>query len=388
MEPHTRQVLAVVDSLEVGGAQMHVLTLGRMLASHGYELTVATAGNGPLVRELRAAGIPVVSLVPRDIQHRLSPGFTARLARMIAVRQVDLIHAHLYSGAVASAVVAPLHGLPLVLTHHSERAWQGPWHRSLSRWADRRADVVISVSSNLLPAIDAPASRTHLIPNGVALPPAPDDPASPGMRGALGLPPDAYVTAWVGRFTEEKDPHAFVRVAARVAARCPHAHFLLVGDGPLRGSVEREVETLGLRSRTTLLGYRRCAAELMPAADVVALTSRREAAPLVVLEAMAASRPVVAGAAGDVPLQVVDGVTGFVLQPGDDGGFAEALARLADPALRRRLGEEGRRRAARQFTAELMAQRTLAVYEAVLSARPAYLLRPARAAAIAERPRG
>ena len=185
---------------------------------------------------------------------------------------------------------------------------------------------------------------------------------------------DAYLIGYVGRLTIDKNPLLFVEAAALVARRLPHAHFLMVGDGPLRGQAESYARALGIDGRINFAGFRPEAARLHAVADVLALTSDSEACPLVSLEAMAAGRPVVGTAVGDVPLQIVDGETGFVVAPRDASAMATALVALGDASRRRRLGDAGRRRVIKEFPIERTFDRTVAVYEETLARSPRSML--------------
>lgn len=365
-----RRVLAVIDWLEVGGAQHHLLWLASGLARAGYRFLVATSGNEALTAVYRRAGVPVLTLTQRSIKHRLSPAFLARLLRLVRRGQFDLIHGHLHSASVCAAMAARATGTPLVLTHHSMNTWRPAWQRVLGRWADRQADAVIAVATNIAAALQRSAVRARVIPNGVVVPErvwSPEEVAAGRQR--FGLPHGAYVLSFVGRFTPDKNPLLFMEAAALVAARCAQAHFFLVGDGPLRPAVERRSRALGLERRMVFVGFQPNAAELHPVADVLVLSSDSEGAPLVVLEAMARARPVVATAVGDVPLQIADGETGFVVTPRDPHALAEALLTLTDPALRQRFGAAARARVQCRFAVERWLARTAAVYQEVLVRR-------------------
>src|SRR5262249_43043709 len=256
------------------------------------------------------------------------------------------------------------------LTHHSMNTWR-PWHhRLLGRLADRKADAVIAVSTNIADTLARGGVRPRVIPNGVAVPATAWAPAGiAAARAALGVPRTAYLVNFVGRFNTDKNPLLFLDVAARVAARCATAHFLLVGDGPLRDAVEARVRALGLEERVTLAGFRTDAVDLHYAADVLTLTSDSEGAPLVVLEAMARSRPVVATEVGDVPLQILEGETGFIVPPRDTARFADALVALENPELRAQLGRAARERVQQRFSIEHCLTETAAVYCEALGRR-------------------
>jgi glycosyltransferase involved in cell wall biosynthesis len=188
------------------------------------------------------------------------------------------------------------------------------------------------------------AARTCRARDTVVIPTAVDAAAAPPARHA-GSPPRVIT---VGRLAAPKDTVTLVRALARVPGRPFRA--TIVGDGPDRPAVEAEIRAAGLEGVVELAGERQDVPDLLADADVFALSSRSEGAPISVLEAMAAGLPVVASAVGGVPEIVAHGATGLLVPPGDAAALAEALEQLlADPALRRRLGEAGRERVRERF---------------------------------------
>jgi glycosyltransferase involved in cell wall biosynthesis len=152
----------------------------------------------------------------------------------------------------------------------------------------------------------------------------------------------------------------------------PAVRVVLAGDGPIRREVERRVRQEGVAERFAFLGYRDDAADWLNLCDVLVLPSTgSEDMPLVVLDAMALGKPVVASRFGGIAEEVVDGSTGLLVPPGDAGALAAALDELRDAARRRRLGEAGRRRFEELFSADRMAERYGALYERLLGGRKA-----------------
>ena len=177
------------------------------------------------------------------------------------------------------------------------------------------------------------------------------------------------LTMQVGRLSRQKDPLTFAKGAALVLQHRPDAQFALVGEGPLRDAVASRVHELGLQGRVHLLGWRDRAYRLMAAADVVTLTSRWEGLPYTLLEAMAWSRPVVATAVNGCPEVVIDGLTGFLVAPGDAAAWAQrVLALLNDPAGAAAMGQRGRRRVEERFSLREMVARIERLYLQVAGA--------------------
>jgi len=144
----------------------------------------------------------------------------------------------------------------------------------------------------------------------------------------------------------------------------------LVGEGPLRGQLEELVQSLGLSSRVNFLGYRRDVPERIAEVQMFLLISKWEGFPRSILEAMRAGLPVVATDVGGVKESVVDGTTGFVIPPGDKDRLRDCLCKLITSyELRVSMGRAGRARYEEKFTFDRLVDRTVKVYESVLSRR-------------------
>ena len=167
----------------------------------------------------------------------------------------------------------------------------------------------------------------------------------------------------IARFDQQKD-HATLLEAL---SRAPGLALDLIGDGPGRGEVEASIARLKLNDRVQLLGQRADVAELRAGADVFVLSSRWEGFPRSTLEAMRAGIPVIVSRVGGAAEAVIEGETGFVVEPGDVATLAERLARLRDDAeLRAAMGSAGRRRYEERFTFERMYAETAAIYAEAL----------------------
>ncbi|HEU5322824.1 MAG TPA: glycosyltransferase, partial [Methylomirabilota bacterium] len=212
-------------------------------------------------------------------------------------------------------------------------------------------------------------------PAAFARPPA----ARATARAALGVPADAPLVGMVACLKPQKAPEDFVAVAARVRAALPDARFLLAGDGERREAVAAAARRAGLDGAFDLLGWRRDVPDVLAALDVFVLTSRWEGLPLVLPQAMAAGRPVVATDVNGASEAVREGVTGHLVPPGDVGALADrVVALLRDPARRAAMGEAGRRASA-AFDIAAMVRRYEGLYERLFA-------RHAAAADGAERP--
>jgi len=365
------RLLLVVDSLEVGGAERHVVDLGTALCRQGYEVEVACSVSGGLSEPLEAAGVPVWPLTGRLVKRRVSMAYARGIRSLLRERPFDLVHAHIFASAVAAAIATLGTGVPLVISEHTEASWQTWRTRRVSRWAHRQARRVIAVSTpierRLTERDGVPPELVTLIPNAVI--PASDEPSEAGDTVPDGWLDGALVGV-VARLQPEKGVANFLRAAACVSRIFPDARFLVVGDGPLREELSGLARHLGVSERVRFLGYRTDSRALMRLMDVLVVPSLTEGSPLIVLEAMAAGVPVVASAVGGIPDQIGHGEAGILVPPSDPDALGEALgALLQDPAYARRLGEAGRRRTENEFSHETLVRRIEAVYRAAIDGR-------------------
>ena len=188
------------------------------------------------------------------------------------------------------------------------------------------------------------ASRIAVIPNAVA--PSCGGAALEALRqqrrGSLGIGANERVVGYLGRLSEEKGlVHLIEAIAAMRSATTP-VRLLLVGDGPQRAALERQVRALGLGGLVVFAGFQTDAETWLPAFDIFALPSLTEGTPMALLEAMAAGVPVIASAVGGVPKVVTDGVNGLLVPPADVAALVGGLQTLiGNPELRGLLGRAG-----------------------------------------------
>ena len=216
--------------------------------------------------------------------------------------------------------------------------------------------------------IGIPHGKLCLIPNGV-VPVSFDDVenqrASP--RREWGLKEGDVCIGFVGRLTPVKAPEAMLNsfAAFRVRSRA-RARLVMIGDGPLAAALRRQAADLNLEGEVIWLGARD-ARPLMPGFDILALTSKSEGHPLVVLEAMARGLPIVATGVGGIVDTVQSGVNGFIAPVGDQEAIGNALKKLADDrALRTRMGQASRT-FSRHFSVDRMVEQTLIFYQEIVA---------------------
>ena len=289
-----------------------------------------------------------------------------QLRRLIQREHIDVVHAQA-SHALSLAALATLGtAARLVVTRHLARA---PRDNAGTRWKYARASAVIAVSraaADTLERARVVRIPIDVIPGGVELDRS-ATPASPATLEVLGVRPGAPLVVMIGALVAQKDPITFVRAVNVVRRAMPDVQALIVGDGELRGDVEREIAALSLAGTVRLAGFRTDVDALLSSGALLALSSVFEGLPLVVMDAFALGVPVVATAGSGIPELVEDGVTGLLAPVGDADALGGAITRvLTEPALAATLRRNGLLRAP-EFSIARTAERTLMVYERVLA---------------------
>jgi glycosyltransferase involved in cell wall biosynthesis len=371
------KVLQFVTRLDLGGAQECCLDQCRLLIEKGHEVHLLTGVGGEMMDDARRIPGLVVHAWP-DWAHAIRPLADARcvrrLARMLRADGFDLLHTHCSKAGFVGRLAARLAGAPAKVVHHihgwSFNASQSPPRRALyvalERVAAKPGYLLLACSEETSAQgrrarIGRDADRRVLhygIDRCENLRKRPRD----AIRRRLGLGARDVLFLQLGNLKPQKDPVTFARAAAAAGRDLRRAHFWIAGDGPLRARATAVARDGGLGERFRILGWRRDVPDLLAAADVLVLTSRFEGLPLAVLRGMAAGLPVVATAVDGTPEAVAEGVSGFLVPPGDDRAAARAFVRLgSDPTLRRRMGRQGRERS-RRFRLERVRYELLDVY--------------------------
>jgi glycosyltransferase involved in cell wall biosynthesis len=375
------RVTHVLTRPELGGAQANTLYTVRHLDRRRFQPALVTSPDGPLATEMASISDAEVTFVP-DLVREIRPvkdWYAGReLVEHLRRTRPAIVHTHSSKAGILGRWAAHRAGVPVVVhTVHgfpfhdhqaaARRSLYRVLERATARLTDRficvaRADVEKGAANGVFRREDAVVIRS-----GIALRPFREAGGSgAGVRAELGIPAGVPLVGMVACLKPQKDPLAFVDVAARVRRAVPEAWFLLVGDGVLRARVEEARRRQGLVDRLLMLGWRRDIPAIMDALNVLVLTSLHEGLPRVVPEAMASSRPVVATAVDGTPEAVTDGVNGFLVPARDPSSAADRVVTLlSDPSLAAGMGEEGFRRVA-EFDIEEMVRRQEVLYEELM----------------------
>jgi glycosyltransferase involved in cell wall biosynthesis len=379
------RVLYVIDSLAPGGAESSLVALARLYPARAVELEVAYLHDRPGLHEaLKATGARLTSLAGAGGRR----GWARRAAALVRERRPDLVHTTLFEADMAGRLAAGAARVPVVSSivtvayGPAERNEPGvrPWKAFAAQFADiatarlvRRFHAVsCHVADVMAPRLLVSRSRMDVVPRG-------RDPHVLGTRTAartaaaramLGAAAGDRLLLAVARHEYPKGLDVLLRALPQVRAVVPRARLIVVGrEGNQTVALRALAGELALGDGVTFLGARSDVADLLCAADLFVLPTRREGFPGAVLEAMGLEAPIVATAIPAVSEAVVAGEHALLVPPDDPGALAAAVvAALEDPEASRQRAKAARARFHERFTIERAADGMVRFYEAALSA--------------------
>ncbi len=358
------RVMEMIDKPFLGGGQAIVMALARNLDRDRFEISVCARGGGPLEEEVRKDGL---SFVPAPFGGKYSFGLTGKIAAILRREMPDIVHTHggiagLYGRMAAhkagvSKVVHTIHGIHYL---HYRNILLRAVYADLERYCSKFTDAVVFVSEADLETgrrlrLAKPA-KLRLIRNGIdcsGLGTEDFARRAAELRGVL--PQGSPLIGTVARLHRQKGVVFLLRAAGAMLAGHPEGRVIVVGGGELENDLIREIRALGLERRFLLLGERADAREILACLDIFVLPSLWEGLPLVLIEAAALGRPIVATSVDGSREIIVDGETGLLVPAGDPAALAAAVNRfLDDSALAARLGEAARASVPPRFTLDVM----------------------------------
>lgn len=342
-----------------------------------YDVTFVIGSGNRLIDQARAADfkVEVVDSLRSEIAPLADLAALRDLTALLAAGHFDIVHTHSAKAGTLGRLAARRAGVPRIIhTFHGFpfHEFQSPLRRatyiSIERFLGRFTDAFLAVG----PGIAAEAIRRGIAAPervrtiGVAVPigPAPEAADRAEARRLLGAPVGTQVVGTVGRLDYQKAPEDFVDALARLDRS--DVFGVWIGDGPLRAKTEKLVARRGLAQRFAFLGDRSDVSRLLPGLDVFAMASRYEGLPCAIVEAMAASRPIVATAVNSVPNIVLPGETGLLVPPERPDLLRDAIAYLIDnPTFSQKLGAAARTSLGREMSPTALADTLDATYQSL-----------------------
>ncbi len=373
MTPEGLKVCHVASGDLLGGAEVLLLNLANASSKEILDQTLFVLfNNGILSEKLVQRGAKVFIIqemgFPADIL------IIFKLARLLRQEGTHVVHTHGYKSNVIGGIASQLsgcslvirteHGKPLPISKHGLS--KATLFSLLDHFVGRYwTDKIIAVSSDLsrMLAEKYPLEKILTIYNGLDLLQFDAKYPKTNLKSEFGMTDENKFIGIFSRLNPEKGVSLFLKAAKLISLKNPHVRFFIVGDGPLCGELKEEAALLNLEKYVIFTGFRGDAIDLLCQMDVVVLSSVHEGMPMILLEAMALQKPVVATRVGGIPEVVDDRRTGILVQPGDDYSLAMAcLEIIENRAMAKQFGVKAREDIERRFTAQIMLSKLMALY--------------------------
>lgn len=348
-------LLYVITKLELGGAQKQLLNLIDNLDREKFNLFLITAKDGLLLKEALSLNGLIVKKskwLERSINPLKDLLALIEIYRFIKRNKIKIIHTHSSKAGILGRFAAKLAKVKVII--HTVHGWSfNDYQPSLLKiffiWLERITakftDKLIVVSNydkqkGLIHYIGK-ENKYHLIYYGINY--LEFNIKNQNIRKELGINAGDLVVGMVSCFKPQKSPLDFIRLAFLVNQILPDVKFLLVGDGILHKHIERLINRFNLQKQVILTSWRKDISRILTGIDIFVLTSLWEGLPISVLEAMASCKPVIATDTGGIREVIIEGKTGFLVQPQDIKKMSvKLITLLKNENLRKQIGQNAR----------------------------------------------
>jgi len=371
------RILIMLSSLAMGGAERNIVSVLPYLNKDGVTpllCTLNTRRDSPLTQSFAQTGVPRLDMQAKRLT---DPAALRRFMALIRDQQIDLVHSQDQDVNIYAALAHRFLNVPTVMTRHVVEEPTPNWRKrvraQLVLWSARYGfNRIIAVSEALrqhfAKLAGIPLARIETIYNGIDFEPFNTAQTRAQKRAELGWQPDQPVVSMVAVLRPGKGHEVLFEAVPPIKAAVPNVKIKLIGTGKLENDLRNQAASLG--DTVEFMGQRMDVPELLIASDVLVLPSWSEALPTVLIEAGAASLPVVATNVGGASEIAEDGKSGYVIPPGNASELANRVTHLLqNPVQARQMGQYAHERVTRLFSLERQAQQTIALYEKVLAAK-------------------
>jgi glycosyltransferase involved in cell wall biosynthesis len=358
-------ILHVETGMSLYGGAQQVLYLLQGLKARGHVNVLVCPRNSAIGGRAAQYADRLYALRMRG-DHDLP--FIWHLRRVIRRERPDIVHIHSRRGAdTLGGIAAQLAGVKTVLSRRVDNTETRP----LVRIKYRLYDGVITISRGIrevLLAEGLPATKIHCVPSAVDVALYRRECDRAWFTDTFGVPPAATTIGVIAQLIARKGHRHLLDAMPAILRAQPGTRLLLFGRGPMKEELRQHIARLGIADHVTLTGFREDMPRIIGCLDLVVHPALKEGLGVSLLQAAGAGIPIVATRVGGIPEAVHDGENGLLVPPADAAALAEAIGRLlAEPPLRRTMGERGRVLVERDFSVDAMVSGNLRVYEAVLA---------------------
>lgn len=319
-------ILYIIWSLGLGGAEQVVINLTKGLDRNKFQPFICCLNNeGEFVDGVKSLGIKVFALNKiRGIDFSVIP----KLVRIIRENNIQIVHTHLWGANFWGRWAAKVAGVPVIIaTEHGIQEYRTRLHffidRRLSRFTDKIIFVSDFVREKYWKKISADYGKTIVVYNGIDISAFGKRSGDIFLRKEFGINDSERIISCIGRLAEEKGQAFLIDTLAKL--NDGRMKVLMVGTGPLLQRLKSQVNGYKLDDKVIFTGLRKDVPGILDLTDILVLPSKREALPIILLEAMAAGVIVVATKVGGTPEVIQDSVNGFLVEYGDVEGLKNRL---------------------------------------------------------------
>lgn len=351
------RVLHAVEDLKVGGLESVLSNIVLNLNKKLFNVDVIVlAGKGKIGDELEKNGV-FLRLLNVSNYHR--PSSLNKILRTLRTGKYDIVHTHGYFASTSVRTAAFLARVPVILSHvHNTHVTYAPRHLRMERALSYITDIIYCCSNAVrefvIKSEKIQTKKIRVLYNGTREPVQKEPTKIPHLPVSINSSDKIIIN--VARLVKQKGHEILIEAASKVIMIQPNTIFLIAGDGPLKGQLEKQINKLKLDGNVFLLGERRDVWSLLNIADIFALpTSGWEGLGLSLVEAMAMGLPLVGSRLGGIPEVIENGLNGILVAPKDSDQLANALIKLLDnEILAKKMGKTGVRLYREKFSLEHM----------------------------------
>lgn len=345
------------------GGQRQALLLAQELNRREYDSFLCVQPKSPLLQKAVAAGLPVF---PLKIRSEIDLLAVLKLSMGMKKRKGVLVHSHDAHAAAIGLMAASLARVPLRIV---SRRVDFPLHKNfLSRLKyGNKVDRIIAISKGVKKSLimsGVNSKKIDIIPSGIDFSPHKEASSSDYLRKELSLSSKDYLVGIVAHLSDHKGHKYLIEAARLLREQAPSIKIIIVGEGPLRMELTRQVSSSHLENVVFFLGFREDIPRILNSLDLFVLSSFKEGMGSSLLDAMACRLPVVATKVGGIPEVVAHRETGLLVSPKNSRALARAVLSLyADKDFAAQLGQRGYEAVHEKFSAQAMAEEIIRVYE-------------------------
>lgn len=352
-------VMQVTFGMGIGGMERVIMDLCRYIDTDRYRFSICCVSvRGPLADQMEAEGFPVIYCKNQSRLAKYFRGF--ELGRIFKKLDVQILHTHHTTAFIDATVGARLAGIPILInTDHCKSYPIQKYWMILEKWASFFADEIVAVSHHtreeLIRYEGISPDKVSVIHNGINVKMTRKD-SLIELGREFGIEKYEHVIGTVGRLEDQKGIDLLLKSVPIVLKRLPKAVFFIVGGGSKEQELKQLTSELKISENVIFAGWRKDAVDLLQLFDCFVSTSNFEGMPMVLLEAMSLSKPIVATSVGGVPEFIQDGFNGILLKSRDADMLGNIIiSLLSDKTVARRMGKNGYNLYEKNFTAESMA---------------------------------